>query len=411
MIRLAHAVLSRAAMGRLWLCAVLPLVVACGGSESGSGAGAGGASTGGVGGAAGAPSGGAAGTGALGGAGGAGGTTLPACSGDLATALQNVADQDRGTTPALFLGVSTPTCSFAGVSREDGSSVTPDTRFRVGSITKTFTSAVILLLEEDGKLDIEDPLGKYLPEFDAIKDITLHQALNHTGGIYNYTEDPSFAQQFIGDPSKLWQPAELVQVALAHSPYFAPGTSWHYSNTDYVLLGMVIETVENQPAAAVIRSRLLEPLGLDSTYMDGSEPGSGQLAPGFSQGQDVTAAYSPTIAWTAGAIASTSADLTRWATALYGGQVLSDASMKELLDGVDTGTGGVKYGLGVLIVPPANAYDDAYGHDGAIPGYNSEMLYWPNEHVAVATNVTDSGADANAPLADAVDVLRPVYFP
>lgn len=273
--------------------------------------------------------------------------------------------------------------------------MTPDLVFRIGSVTKTFVSARVLLLVESGEVALDDPLEKYVPGFPNGAAITVRQVMNHTSGIFNYTDDPTWQMQVNMDPAHVWKPADLVAVAAANPPYFAPGMGWTYSNTDYILLGELIENVTKNHVGAEIRSKLLDPLHLDHTSFDGEEPVKGTLAHGYQGNFDVTTLIDPSFAWAAGAMVSSAADLLAWEEALYGGKVLAAATMQELLTAVPTGSKGLSYGLGVMVLDKSIALDTAYGHGGDIPGFHTQMFYFPAENFALADVVSSDGVSPN----------------
>ncbi|MEV4440630.1 serine hydrolase domain-containing protein [Streptomyces sp. NPDC049577] len=246
----------------------------------------------------------------------------------------------------------------------------PQDRFRVGSITKAFVSTVLLQLEAEGRLGLDDTVEHHLPGLvrgngnDGSR-ITLRQLLSHTSGVYNYTEDPDVhAQLSTGFPEHRYEsrtPRQLVAVALKHRPDFRPGTRWHYSNTNYILAGMIVEKVTGHPYGHEIDRRILGPLGMRSTSLPGSSPlmpsphgrAYSKLLSTDPQApvQDVTE-LNPTWAWSAGEIISTTGDLNRFYRALLGGKLLPERQQKELTTTVSGGDElpGARYGLGVATV-------------------------------------------------------------
>ncbi|WP_058041511.1 serine hydrolase domain-containing protein [Streptomyces roseifaciens] len=245
-------------------------------------------------------------------------------------------------------------------------------RFRIASVSKVFTSVVLLQLEAEGRIGLDDPVERWLPRVvrgnghDG-REITVRQLLNHTSGIYNYTEDPAF-QKLLG-PDFLEHrfddhtPDELVKTAMAHAPYFRPGGGWHYSNTNYVLAGMVVEKVTGRSYATEIKRRIIRPLGLTATTLPGTAPElpgphgraystlQAEPAPG-AKIYDVTE-LNPSWGGAAGEIISTTGDLNRFYGALIGGKLLPKAQQRELLTAVPVGdqAPGARYGLGVLTAP------------------------------------------------------------
>ncbi|GHF30717.1 D-alanyl-D-alanine carboxypeptidase [Streptomyces mashuensis] len=246
-------------------------------------------------------------------------------------------------------------------------------RFRIGSVTKAFTSVVLLQLEAEGRLNLDDTVDRHLPGLvrgnghDGTR-ITLRQLLNHTSGIYNYTADPELAAALTtGFPQHrydVWKPGQLVGLAMRHQPDFAPGTGWNYSNTNYVLAGMVAEKVTGRSWAQEVRQRVLRPAGLRDTTLPGNSSAMPsphgraysklKFGPSGPSGpiQDTTE-LNPSWGWAAGEIISTTGDLNRFYSALVGGKLLPAKQQKELLTAVPTGPGGESagaagYGLGLM---------------------------------------------------------------
>ena len=221
---------------------------------------------------------------------------------------------------------------------------------RIGSITKTFTGTVVLQLVDEGWLGLDDPISRHLTGVPNGENITIRQLLNMTSGLYNYSEDRAFNESLDADPERVWTPEELLAIGLGRKPYFAPGTEFHYSNTNSVLLGKLIETVTGHPLEQEFEQRIFQPLKLNDTsfpvssaiprphprgYMFGTNVGS--LPPACDAAtvgrHDVTDA-SPSWTWSAGGAVSTLKDLTVWARALATGALLSPDTQAERLKGV-----------------------------------------------------------------------------
>ena len=193
-------------------------------------------------------------------------------------------------------------------------------RVRVGSLTKTFVATVVLQLAAEHLLSISDTVSRWLPGLvPGGAGITIRELLQHTSGIYSYTNDPGFLQALFSDPTRVWRPAELVRIAVAHPPVFPPGTSLAYSNTDYVLLGMIIQAATGHPVGQQLQARIFTPLGLRDTYLPYANPhlrtpyAHGYLLgqPGATGPADATV-FGPSWAGAAGGIVSTAADLARF---------------------------------------------------------------------------------------------------
>jgi D-alanyl-D-alanine carboxypeptidase len=252
--------------------------------------------------------------------------------------------------------------------------------FRVGSITKTFVATVVLQLTAEGVLRLDDSVERWLPSLVPNgQGITLRQLLNHTSGVYNYTDDPRVIASLVGNPLAVWTPAALVAVATSHRPTFPPGTGWSYSNTGYIVLGMVVEKATGHALADELRARIFDPVGLARTSLPSAPTLPAPFASGYlprgnglvptpgGRPADVTV-WSPSWAWAAGALVSTAGDLGRFYAALLGGELLAPAQLREMKTTVLIGGRG-EYGLGVDHVPLTCA--TAWGHSGAVPGYTS----------------------------------------
>src|SRR5437899_7621044 len=142
-----------------------------------------------------------------------------------------------------------------------------DTHFRIASNTKTMTAAVIVLFAQEGKLSFDDPVSKYVPGVPNGDKITIAELLKMRSGLYSYDDDPGFWSILDHDPTKVWSPAEVLEIAFKHPSYFPPGTDFHYSNANYALLGLIAEKIDGKPLASCFQDRLFEPLGLKNTML------------------------------------------------------------------------------------------------------------------------------------------------
>ncbi|HVY46208.1 MAG TPA: serine hydrolase domain-containing protein, partial [Minicystis sp.] len=330
------------------------------------------------------------------GAGGQGGCAA------LASAMREAADQIRAAAdaPGAALAADTPDCGLVAVSSgegQPGEPLRPGLLLRIGSITKSYVSAALLEEAAAGALSLDDALEAWVPGFPNGAAITVRELLNHTSGVFNYTDDATFDAALASDPGKHYAPEDLVAIAAQHPPYFAPGQGFRYSNTDYVLAGLVLEAASGQPLASELRTRLLGPAMLSHTFLAGDEPVGGELAHAFVDGEDVTSLFDPSIAWAAGAMVATASDAAAWGRALWSGAVLDAASQAELLETVPTGLAGESYGLGVIVLDATSfAGARAIGHNGAFPGYLSWALYFPDVDASFACTVTTTPSDLSA---------------
>ncbi len=281
--------------------------------------------------------------------------------------------------------------------------LTPDDHVRIASITKVFVGTVVLQLADENKLTLDDPVIRYLPGVPNGAGITLRRLGNMTSGLFDYLEDDGFRKTLDVTPTKHWTPQDLLAIGLARPPYFAPGTGYHYSNTNTILLGLVIEKVTGHPLAEEIRHRVIERLGLRDTSFPAGAMIPAPYAHGYMYGtteglftypkppaaplRDVTG-LDPSYAWAAGQMISTLGDLRRFAKAAAVGTLVSVRAQRERLTWVSTG--GVTYGFAIFKVA------GAVGHNGQMPGYASFMGYVParDETVVVLVNLvaTRTGA-------------------
>ena len=268
--------------------------------------------------------------------------------------------------------------------------------YNIASITKTFVSAIILLLQEEGVLNLDDIVETWLPDLEVRfgLDSTIRQLLNHTSGLRDYAAEGAggIVDEALADQTKTWSPEEMATQALndtSRPPWFSPGQGGpKYSNTNYLLLGLIIESATGRPFAEVLRERILSPLQLDYTYFAASEElPDNRLAVGR------TSSPFPFIrrmafAFTAGGMVSNAEDLVRWARTLYSGEFLSEDSLQETLELAGRITWQNKttpsrghYGLGVqqIDIEPVGV---EWGHGGSFPGYRSGMYFYPEVDVA-----------------------------
>jgi CubicO group peptidase (beta-lactamase class C family) len=252
----------------------------------------------------------------------------------------------------------------------------PDTKFRIGSLTKQFTAALVLLLQQDGKLHIEDPVRKYLPDAPTSWDkITLTELLGHNSGIPEIQSDPRFRSWAMSPHTH----AEELALFKDRPLNFEPGSKNEYSNSNYLVLGAVIEKVTGEDYGTLLRNRIFKPLAMNVSGVDkdglvlpkraqGYNNENGRLVPSPSESMSVP--------WSAGSIYSTANDLLRWERGLFGGKVLSQSSLKAM-----TTSGKVSHGLGVGV-----SIEDGVkvvDHNGAIEGFVAHMAYVPESRIAV----------------------------
>jgi CubicO group peptidase (beta-lactamase class C family) len=282
----------------------------------------------------------------------------------------------------------------------------PDVKFRIGSLTKQFTAALVLLLEQDGKLSLSDPISLRLPEAPAAwAKITIAQLLHHTSGIPDFTADPRFGV-WSASPRT---PKEIIALVADKPLDFPTGSKFAYSNTNYEVLGAIIERVSGRTYADVLKSRLLAPLGLKDTGLDADDLVLPHRASGYARNESAwtyARSESMSVPWAAGAMYSTTADLTRWAQALHGGKVLSAASLAQM---TTPGLGG--YGMGLVI--GKHAGEPIIWHNGGIEGFHSYLAWLPQQRLTVVVLSNDEAAPVELIGGQLIDVAagRPVVLP
>jgi D-alanyl-D-alanine carboxypeptidase len=288
-------------------------------------------------------------------------------------------------------------------------------RMLAGSTGKTFAAATALQLVKQGKIELDDKVEKYLgteqwfARLPNAKYITVRQLMNHTSGLVRYEFKDQFTKDLTANPDKFWKPAELVAYLLDEKPPFEAGKGWDYSDTNYIVLGMIIEKVTGKKFYDEANKRLIKPLKLKNTIAQDSPRISG-LIQGYAGpnnpfgGKDAMItdgkwAINPQFEWTGGGWASNSEDLARWAKMMHEGKAFDASLMPQVLDGVAAPMLGkeTKYGLGVIIRQTASG--TSYGHSGFFPGYMTDMMYFPDKKIAVAVQVNTSvGRDLGKPL-------------
>jgi CubicO group peptidase (beta-lactamase class C family) len=266
----------------------------------------------------------------------------------------------------------------------------PATKFRLGSITKQFTAASILLLEERGKLKVEDPVKKYMPDAPAAWDkITIFHVLTHTSGIPSFTSFPDFPSRESEDMT----PKKLVDWFRDKPLEFEPGTKWNYSNSGYVLLGYLIEKISGQSYADFLQQNIFTPLGMKDSGYDSNSAVIAHRASGYTPDKDhpVNAGFvHMSIPFSAGALYSTTEDLLRWEQGLFGGQVLKPESLAKMITPFKE---DYAFGLGVKTT---NGHK-IISHNGGIEGFNTSLAFYPEDKLVVAVL-----ANLNGPFADQI---------
>lgn len=331
------------------------------------------------------------------------------CGQNINEGIQKIIDQDRikFNIPGIQVSIScpgenTPRNFLSGTTTQEKTTpVKPDNLFQIGSETKSFTSTIILKLEANGLLSINDPIGKWLPQYPAWKNITIKRLLNHTSGIVDYFDTDEFKNtETETNFQKQWSPEELVNLVMNVSPYFAPGQGFHYSNTNYVLAGMIISVITGKSVEEEMQTLLFEPLLLSNTYYI-PLPYSNYIMQRMTHGYypveihepyaDSTG-YNMSEADAAGAIVSTSEDTAIWLKKLFTAHVLPEKQRNEMMTLVDMKNGqpipraSKKSGYGLGILRNFEVFGtEIWGHDGSTFGYNSNMILLTCNDVYITT--------------------------
>jgi CubicO group peptidase (beta-lactamase class C family) len=281
--------------------------------------------------------------------------------------------------------------SYGLANREWNVPNTPSTKFRIGSVTKQFTAAGILLLEEQGKLKTDDLLKTHWPETPRAWDkVTIFHLLTHTSGIPSVTDAPEFSTWQLSESSPEQTMAHVRDKALQ----FEPGSEYRYSNSGYVLLGLLIERLSGQSYADFMRERIFAPLGMNDSGLDSNTAVIERRASGYTPDSDnvLNADYvNMTFPHGAGALYSTTEDLLKWTRGLFEGNLLSAASLKKMTTPFKD---GYAFGLGVV----HQEGKTMFAHSGGIQGFNTNLSYFPGEKITIAvlSNLNGDAPDAIA---------------
>ncbi|GAB92121.1 peptidase S12 family protein [Gordonia rhizosphera NBRC 16068] len=340
----------------------------------------------------------------------AAGTVKPLDQAALQAALDEGAQEFLlpGAVALLRTPSGTVTATYGTTERDGGTPVSLDDHVRIGSNTKTWTATVTLQLAQEGKLAVTDPVSKYRAGVPNGDNITIEQLLNMRSGLYNYSETPQVNEALDNDPQRVWTPDELLAIAFENQPYFPPGEGYHYSNTNYVLLGLIAEKLDDKPLAEVYQDRIFKPAGLTSTvfpelpdtslpdpYSHGYFYGTNMLTindPALPEDMQAAAKNgslapadvtnnNPSWTWAAGGGISTANDLATWAEALADGKMLDQQMQQQRMASIQSSDpsnpSAAGYGWGLAKMGPM------YGHTGELPGYNSFMGSDPENKVTL----------------------------
>lgn len=289
-----------------------------------------------------------------------------------AAALQAAVDRARTALGlgAVAVGISADaTVGWSGASGRPRDGVTPlsgATPFAIASTTKTFTAAVVLQLVEEGRVRLDAPVTDYLPELTLAAGVTVEELLSHTSGVADLLAP--MRDRLNAEPSRVWTPAEVL--ALVGPSTFPPGTGWGYSNTNFVIAGMLVERVTGSPFADELARRITGPLELSGTA----------FPPAVAKENLLGISWSSAF-WTAAALDSTADDLVRWGDALYGGAILRPPSLARMLTFNERayGLGAERYSLAGMA---------GYGHSGLLRGFTTLLIRLPEARLTIAVLAT-----------------------
>jgi D-alanyl-D-alanine carboxypeptidase len=338
---------------------------------------------------------------------------------DAATAQRLDAAIDQAMTgasvPGAIVGIWGPQGSYVrafGVAdKATGAPMRPDFYSRIGSVTKTFTVTGVLQLADQGKVGLDDPIARYVDGVPQGDSITLRELARMQSGLYNYSASDEFQHALAADPRRHFSPQELLGWAFAEPAVFPPGQGFQYSNTNTVLLGLVVEKVSGQPLPDYVRDHILVPLGMSHTSFPTTSAFPEPHAQGYTDtlGEPAIATdWDPSWGWAAGAMISTLDDLHIWAPALATGKLLSPEMQAQRLqtvtrEGLPARDG---YGLGIFNLA------GWIGHNGSLPGYQTVAVYLPEQQTTLAifanTDTENQGSEPGTILATAItEIISP----
>lgn len=336
----------------------------------------------------------------------------------ISTSLNNRIEHS-GKLPvhSILLYIEDQSSSFrysegVGLTKKRGVPVEQDAQFRIASITKTFVASVIIQLLEEGKLQLDQPIIDYLSPLDYLNlsnihfhndtayaaAITIEHLLSHRSGLADIFHDKAFPFYlgFYLNKQKQYSPEKIVEkyyrYNLQRQAHFKPGSDFYYSDMNYVLLGLLIEQIENMSLAEVIRSRILRPLNMNDTYLEFYEParGNGKLIHQYRKRMDMTMTNT-SFDWAGGGLVSTTLDLAKFAKALFNGSLISPSSLKKMTTMRFTGAHNNRYGLGLN--ESTFGGDTYYGHYGF---YGSYAGYCPAKETVLVYNISQAAVDFSA---------------
>jgi len=324
----------------------------------------------------------------------------PAVKAELDKAITQVMKQ--ASIPGVVVGLWMPgngeyVKAFGVADKTTKAPMTTNLNTRIGSVTKTFTVTGLLKLVDEKKVGLDDPISKYISGVPSGDQITIRELAEMRSGLFSYTQDQDFIKAFLGNPKRSFTPQELLGYAFKHPLMFKPNEKFFYSNTNTVLLGLVVEKLSGQPLGKYLEQNVMAPAHLDHTIFptDAAFPSphaqgyTNQTASGkVEQATD----WNPSWGWAAGAVISDLQDLKAWAPALATGTLLTPATQAQRLKVLDTNATGPQYGLGIF------ESGGWIGHNGSLPGYQTLLFYLPSAKATlVLFDNTDIAYEGNEP--------------
>ncbi|MCB1024193.1 MAG: beta-lactamase family protein [Acidobacteria bacterium] len=325
------------------------------------------------------------------------------------------ANLDTWHSSAKFAGATIGVCLADGEcfaiatgssDLESKTPMKPGDLMLAGSVGKTYAAAVAMQLLHEKKMNLDDKIEKYLGQekwFSRLpnsKDITIRHLMSHTSGLIRYEFKDQFTKDLTANPDKVWTPTELISYLFDEKAPFEAGKGWDYSDTNFIVLGMIMEKVTGKKYYDLAKERVLKPLKLKNTYPQDRRKLKG-LIQGYAGddnpfgGKDRVLEngkfiINPQFEWTGGGIMTNAEDLARWTKYMYEGKAFPPEMLTEMLKGVDAPMLGkdTKYGLGVIIRPTRLGI--TYGHSGFFPGYMTDIMYFPKEKISLSIQINSS---------------------
>ncbi|WP_328763315.1 MULTISPECIES: serine hydrolase domain-containing protein [unclassified Streptomyces] len=331
----------------------------------------------------------------------------PAVARQLDDAVRKVMSQ--ASVPGVMVSLSAPgkgsyVRAFGVADKATGRSISTDMNVRIGSVTKTFTVTALLQLVDQGKVGLDDPIGKYVSGVPNGGRITLRELAGMRSGLFNYSEDEGFFKALTSNPRRPFTPQELLAYSFKHPVLFEPDAKFYYCNTNLILLGLVVEKQSGQRLNDYINQKVVRPAGLGHTLFPVGAEFPSPHAQGYTDqtasGKVEDAAdWNPSWGWAAGAMISDLEDLKTWARVLATGTLLKPATQAQRLKVVDAlpGTG---YGLGIFNV------QGWIGHNGSLPGYQALVVYLPQAKATLTltlnTDISYQGSEPSTLFGEAI---------